>query len=181
MGALFPYGCGIFFFFDEIDSEEREEILDDVIDRYRYALGPEPEARHWIEEYRVELDKTRSAYPGIERRDSSLEKTSQLVEERLVREVQRIRSEDATKFVRSFMFGDQELGRDLGLEEDDVLGLISLPLVREGAMALQQLNPEALFAKDGGYEEYHLEDFLRWRQLYLDAAANGEALLLGVC
>jgi hypothetical protein len=56
MAALFPYGCGIFYFFDEIDPEENEEILEWVIESRREALGPEPEARRWIDAFRQELE-----------------------------------------------------------------------------------------------------------------------------
>jgi hypothetical protein len=78
------------------------------------------------------------------------------------------------------MFGDQALGRDLGLPDADILGLISPPLVREGAEVLNGLDAEALFAKDGGWEEYHLKSFQHWRQLFRKAAAQGEVLLVGV-
>src|SRR5262245_23220613 len=87
MAALFCYGNGIFYFFDESDPEENEEILDWVIESRRDILGPEPEARRWIEDFRQELEHTRSAFPGVERRVTSLEKTSELIEERLLREL----------------------------------------------------------------------------------------------
>jgi hypothetical protein len=181
MAFLFPYGRGIFHFFDDKGIEEREEILDEVIDRHGEVLGPEPEARRRIDEFRLELDRTRSAYAGVERRRCSLEKTSRLVEERLLRELKRLRGEGAEGFLRGLMFGDQALSRNLGLSGEDVLGLVSPPLVREAAQVLDGLDAEALFARDGGWEEYHLNDFQRWRQLYRNAAAGGEALLVGVC
>jgi hypothetical protein len=179
MAALFHYGCGIFYFFDEIDPDERQEILEEVIESQ--ALGSDVEARRWIEDFRQELDRARSASPGVERRRTSLEKTSRLIEERLLRELQQIRGGEAAEFLRKLMFGDQELGRDLGLPERYTLGQISCALVREGTQVLNGLDAEALFARDGGWEEYHLEDFQRWRQLYQVAAAQGDALLVGVC
>jgi hypothetical protein len=181
MAALFSYGRGIFYFFDEISPEERHEILEQVIESRRSALGPEPEARRSIAEFRQELDRTRSAWPGVERRATSLEKTSQFVEERLVRELKRIRGRDAARFVQGLMFGDQELGRDMGLLDHDILGLASPSLVREGAEVLNGLDDEDLFAKDVGWEEYHLNDFQNWRRLYREAAEQGEVLLVGVC
>jgi hypothetical protein len=83
MGSLFCYGGGIFFFFDDIAAAEREDILQEVISAQEKVLGPEPEARQLIEEFRLELERTRLAYPGVEHRRCSLEKTSFLVEERL--------------------------------------------------------------------------------------------------
>jgi hypothetical protein len=181
MAYLFPYGRGVFYFFDELDPEEREEVLQEVIDSRAAVLGPEPEARRWIDEFRRELERTRLEFPGVERRRTSLEKTSRLVEERLSRQVKRVREDDAAEFVRRLMFGDGELGRDLGLGYDDVLGLISAPLVREGAELLDGLVAEALFARDGGWEEYHLDSYQHWRQLFQEAAAVEDVLLVGVC
>lgn len=181
MGALFPHGSGIFCFFEEIDPEARDETLEWVIANRRSALGPEPEARRWIAEFRQELERTRAAFPGVERRVAWLEKTSQLIEERLLRELTRIRGVSAAELVRELMFGDQELGRDLGVDDNDILGLLSAGLVRKGAKVLAGLDAEALFAKDRGWEEYHLDSFEQWRQLFREAAARGEVLLGGVC
>lgn len=180
MAALFPHGCGIFYFFDEIDPEEREEILKWVIESRQEALGPEPEARRWIDEFHQELNRTRLAYPGVENRHASLAKTSQLIEARLLKELNRIRGLEAREFLSKLMFGDHDLIRDLG-RRDDNLGLISLPLVREGAEVLNKLDAEALFARHSGWEEYHLASFRRWRELFNEAAAHGEIILVGVC
>jgi hypothetical protein len=181
MAALFPYGCGIFCFFEEIDLEEREEILEWVIESRKTALGSESEARRWIAEFRQELERSRAAWPGVERRVTSLEKTSELIEERLLRELNRSHNGSAEEFLRGLMFGDQELGRNLGLAARDVLGLISARLVGEGAAALNGLDAEVLFVKNEGWEQYHLESYQHWRQLFQEAAAQGEVLLVGVC
>jgi hypothetical protein len=81
MGSLFCHGNGLFFFFDEMPADEREEVLAPVF--AERLLGSEPAARKLIEEFRKEVDKTRRAFPGIEQRRCSLEKTGQLVRERL--------------------------------------------------------------------------------------------------
>jgi hypothetical protein len=174
MANLFHFGRGIFYFFDENELEEREEILDNVV-------GQDPEDRRWLDDFRRELDQTRLAYPGIERRTATLEKTSRLLEKRLVRELQRSRGTDAEAFVRSLMFGDRVFGREMSLSNDEMLGLVSAHLVQQGAKVLGQLDPESLFVKDGGWEDYHLHSFIHWRQLYFDAARGGEVLFVGVC
>jgi hypothetical protein len=46
---------------------------------------------------------------------------------------------------------------------------------------LNAIDISSLFIKDGGWEEYHLANFLEWRQLFHAAAEQGELLLLGVC
>ena len=82
MCTMFPYGGGIFNFFNESDREETEEILAWLIENRRESLGYEVEARRCIEEFRQEFDQTRLANPGVEGRRTSLQKTSQLIEER---------------------------------------------------------------------------------------------------
>jgi len=193
MAALFPYGNGVFFFFNGLEADEREEILEDVIARAQKRLGPEPNARRLIEEFRQELERTRLEYPGVEHRCGSLEKTSHLVEERLREALKPIRS-DAEKFVGKLLFGDRTLGapdeeyiealqqkgdyKALGEEMENTVGLVSAPLVQEGAQVLSGLEEEHLFINDcvGPFLS-----FQRWRRLYQDAAAGGEALLVGVC
>ena len=181
MAALFPYGRGIFYFFDGVDPEEVEEILEEVIESRRDALGSDREARLLIDEFRQELDRTRLAHAGVEHRRTSLEKTSQLLQERLVQKLMNNDDAEATRFIREMMYGDQELGRDLGLLDGEILAVVSAPLVRESAATLNRLDAANLFARDGGWEEYHLESFKHWRQLFQEAAANAEVLLVGVC
>jgi hypothetical protein len=107
--SLFPYGRGVLFFFDEIAAPEREDILQEVISGQENVLGPQSEARRLIEEFRLELERTRLAYPGVEHRQCSLEKTSFLVEERLSQALKYVR-EDATAFVGRLLYGDQVHG-----------------------------------------------------------------------
>jgi hypothetical protein len=188
MAVLFCYGGGAFFFFDDLDSTEREKILESVIDTRQRKLGRGPKARRLIEEFRLELERTRLAYPGVEHRKCSLEKTSFVVEERLSEALKLVRR-DAMEFVKRLMWGDQSLGRDgaLDLEGDfenammdmeDSLGLVSPALVREGALVLREVDAVNAFFRDRVWE---FESFRRWRRLYQDAAAQGEALLVGVC
>jgi hypothetical protein len=80
ISTVFPYGNGVFCFFDELDPEEREKILGDLISKRQ--LGDEQQARHVIDAFRREVERTRRAYAGIERRRTSLEKTFLVVEER---------------------------------------------------------------------------------------------------
>lgn len=84
MGSLFCYGGGVFHFFDGLPAAEREDILQDVIDRHKKFLGPEPMARCLIEEFREEVERTRLSYAGVEQRRCSLEMTGSLIEGRVV-------------------------------------------------------------------------------------------------
>ncbi len=187
MGSLFCYGGGIFFFFDDIAAAEREDILQEVISAQEKVLGPEPEAWQLIEEFRLELERTRLAHPGVEHRRCSLEMTSFLVEERLSQALKHVR-EDATTFVGRLLYGDQvhsALKRgEVNLEEfsnDSAFAcgnFVSPSLVKEGAQALSALDAKALFISDSVWQ---LQSFQRWHSVYGEAAAHGEALCSGVC
>jgi len=156
--------------------QAHEEAFQEIIDNERAVLGPEPEARRWINEFRLELARTRSAHTGIEERECWLEKTYGVIEERLQDQFVPARGTGTSRFVSMLMFGDQKLAPDLPLPAGDRLGLVSPVFVREGAQALLALDPDTLFARDG---EGCREDFRRWQSLYRAAAAEGEALLVG--
>ncbi|MEH2094766.1 hypothetical protein [Nostoc sp.] len=172
--SLFPYGCGIFRFF-EIDPEEVNEILEDVIETHQETFGSELEADRVISELRFELRLTRQAYPGIEDRIALLEKTSVEIGERLSQELSRRNVANADEIVDKLMFGDKTLAPTL-LSTEESLGLISYELVSEGASIFRQIDPETLFARD----ESCFEDFERWRNLYLLAAEKNEEILVAV-
>ncbi|MEH2019085.1 hypothetical protein [Nostoc sp.] len=174
----FPYGCGIFRFF-EIEPEEINEILEDVIETHQETFGSELEADRVIAQFRSELRLTRQAYPGIEDRRASLEKSSVEIEKRLSQELSRRKFANAHKIVEKLMFGDQTLAPTL-LSADESFGLISRELVSEGAGILRQIDPETLFARDEGRERWYLDHFERWRDLYLSAAEKNEEILVGV-
>ncbi|MBE8966396.1 hypothetical protein IQ277_09110 [Nostocales cyanobacterium LEGE 12452] len=171
---LFPYGCGIFRFF-EVEAEEINEILEDVIETHQETFGSELEADRVIAELRSELRLTRQAYPGIEGRRASLEKTSVEIEKRLSQELSRRKFANADEIVEKLMFGYQTLAPTL-LSIEESLGLISRELVSEGASIFRQIDPETLFTRN----EWCFEDFERWRNLYLLAAEKNEEILVAV-
>ncbi len=182
MAGLFAYGSGVFFFFDEIAAGERERILERLVEDRRTRLGGEQEARHSIEEFRQELERTRLTYPGVEHRRCSLEYNCFLIEKRLS-EALKPAGSGAEKFVRNLIYGDRVLGKSASNDIESIMqdrgntvGLISPPLVREGAQVLCGPGAEKLFGS-----VWQLENFQDWRQLYQAAAAEGEALLVGAC
>ena len=177
MVHLFPYGCGVYLF--SATEPEGVGILDDMIDRHRLALGPEPEARRRAAEFLAELERTRAEFPGIERRTAMLEKCATEIKGRLA-QILGGGQTDAAALVRRIMFGDEEFAPHLGQPEGDVLGLVSLPVVREAAVALAQLGPEALFPAGGDWGQWCRDNYSEWRQTYLEAAEHGEEILVGV-
>ena len=175
--SLFDYGCGIFCFF-EIEPDEVEEILGWVMEAHQDTLGSESEAKRWIGEFRAELERTRNLYPGIEDRTAFIEKCSDEIEKRLLQKLREKQGEDASELVSKLMFGEQTLAPHL-LPADDSLELVSLSLVQEGAKILREITPEMLFARDQGWEEWCLENFEEWRNLYIEAAEKSEEILVG--
>lgn len=178
MVSLFPYGCGIFRFF-EIELEEINEILEDVIALHRGTFGSQLEASQAIAEFRSELQRTRRAYQGIEDRTTSLEKSSVEIEKRLLSELSKRQIVNADGIVQKLMYGDRTFVPNL-LSQEESLGLISRKLVSEGASILRRINPEMLFARDEGWEGWCLEDLERWRGLYLAADEQNEEILVGI-
>ncbi len=177
MVSLFSYGCGIFRFF-EIEPEEAHEILEEIIEEHQDAFGSELDADQVVAEFRTELRLTRKAYPGIEDRTASLEKTSNKIEKHLSQELSRKQIENANEIVEKLIFGDQVLAPNL-LPEAESLGLISRGLVSEGARILRQIDPETLFAYEGK-DRWCIDHFSQWRDLYLSADEKNEEILVGV-
>lgn len=182
MAALFPYGGGVFSFFTELGADERGSILERVILERRSRLGPEPEARRLIEEFREELERTRLTYPGVERRRCVLEYTCFLIEKRLA-EALKPAGPGADRFVRNLIYGDAVLGKSeagdiesMMQDQGNTVSAVSPALVQEGARIFSAPGAERLFES-----VWQLESFQDWRRLYRAAAAEGEALLVGVC
>lgn len=178
MVYLFPYGCGVFHFF-ELPPDEINEILEDVIEEHYETFASELAADEAIAEFRSELRRTRQAFPGIETRRVSLEKTSNRIAERLLHELLKRQITNADEIVQKLMFGDRTFAPDL-LPVNESLGLISREWVHEGASILRQIEPEALFTGDDGWEEYCLHQLKSWKKLYLAADQKGEEILVEV-
>lgn len=178
MASLFPYGNGVYQF-DTIEPEVAEEILDDIIGRNHEALGPEAEARQRTTEFLAELERIRAEFPGIEQRAYMIDKCSSDIEQRLTQAIQKERA-DAAEFVKMVMYGDKLLAAHLRQYGDDILGLVSRPVVREGAAALERLQPAKLFPSRDGSAQWFRDNYKGWRRMYLEAAKTSEEILVGV-
>jgi hypothetical protein len=176
LAALFPYGAGVFELMAS-DPHEVDKILAWAIGHARATLEPAAEAQQRAAEFRAELERTGRTYPGIESETASLEKCSTDVEERLTQELAKSRSR-AARWVGKLIFGDRLLAPHLRPEGEDILGVVSLPVVREGARVLKGLPPHALFGRDD-WEGWCRDNYRRWRRLYLRAARRSEILLVG--
>ena len=178
VASLFPYGCGIFRFF-EIEPEEIDEIIENVIEIHQEVFESKLEVDRVIAELRSQLTLTRQAFPGIEDRTAMLEKSSEEIEKRLILELSSKQVAKADEIVQKLLEGDRTFAPNL-LSVDESLGLISCELVSQGASIFRQIDPKTLFAKDKGREGWclnHLEDL---KDLYLSADENDEVILVGL-
>jgi hypothetical protein len=126
----------------------------------------------------TDLEQARTLHPGLENRRAYLEKTQWDIEERLVAELERMGRAGAGEFVEALLFGaalltPPEVQGPLGRG----LGVVRSPEVAEAARVLREIAPSSLFDEDG--EDWLYEDFRTWRELYLAAAAHGEAVVVG--
>ena len=187
MVSLFPQGNGIFRFFDVDPLFPGDSIrsinndLEGVIKRHHEIFGSELEASLAVAEYRSELILTCQAYPGIEDRRTSMEKTFDEIREWLSRELSRIDSIDGDEIIGRIMFGDRTFAPDMLTGKEESLYLISRETVSEGANILRQIDPVAMLEiKDDDWDEYLLENLVEWKDFCLEADEKGEEILIGV-
>lgn len=173
---LFPYGCGIFRFF-EVEPDEIDEILENVVEVYPDIFESKLELDRVIAEFRSQLTLTRQAFPGIEDRTAMLEKCVDEIEQRLVQELTTRQVADAKEIVQKLLEGDRTFAPDLLSPEDETLGLISRELVREGASIFRQIVPKTMFAEN---EDWYLEQLQELKDLYLAADEHNEVILVGL-
>ena len=176
VASLFPYGCGIFRFF-EIEPEEIDEIIENVIEIHQEVFESKLEAERAIAEFRSQLILTRQAFPGIEDRTAMLEKSSEEIEKRLALELSSRQVANADEIVQKLLLGDRTFAPDLLSPEDETLGLISRELVREGASIFRQIVPKTMFAEN---EDWYLEQLQELKDLYLAADEHNEVILVGL-
>lgn len=193
MIELLPYSGDLYTFFSTIDKEEREDIIDDILIRNQPVLGENPQAK--IDAFFAEIDRTRENYPGIEHRIAMLEKCDTDIESRLIAALTKEESlaqkyDNVPELVKKMIRGDGVLHPDLSHVDvpqvdrvrkswEDILGLTSAPIVKQGAAILSLLSPRLLFPTNQDPDTWQRENYIKWRKVYIAAAKNKEALLSG--
>lgn len=174
---LFPYGNGIFCFF-EIEPAEVDEILTDVIETHQNILGSKSEATVWIDQFREEVRRTYETYLGIEDRSTMLESATR-IEKRLLRELIARRGESAREIVRGLIDGVQNFTPHLSNPDYEFrMMFVSLSQVQEGARLLREIDPDTLFTEQEDEGRYYRDQFMWLRNLYLAAADRNEEILV---
>jgi hypothetical protein len=172
---IFPLGSRPF------DLDEGETYREDLEETLSYLTAEEPElfrSRADVEaalsELRSELERAEAGSPGLVGRTAFLNQSQYEIEERLTRALEDRGVVDAAGRAKTLLRGPEEFapGMDLGLF------VVPAPLVREGAAMLRDLDLAAII--DPGEDAYDWleEDYPPWRELYLQASALGEAILV---
>jgi hypothetical protein len=129
-----------------------------------------------VADFREALRITWQEYPEIVRNTSILEKSFDVVFDRLEEELSRQNFEDAEIVVYDLIYGDSSIG-----ENEEIFGLTTCEAVKKGASVLRQIEPETLFpGGEDGEDGWYWENYKDWREFYLDADDLGAEVLMQV-
>ena len=168
---------GYLFEVAKCDPGVFDESMEDAIEGHPDVFcGTELETSLLVADFREAMLVTCRDYPKIVGITGSLEKTFDVVRDRLVEELSRQNFEDAAVIVDDLLYGDTYLG-----ENEETFGLATREAVKKGASVLRQLEPEMLFSGgDDGDEGWYSEDFREWKEFYLLADDNNAEILMQV-
>jgi hypothetical protein len=168
---------GYLFHSVEQYPEEFNESIESAIEGHPEVFcGTELEISMLVGDFREAIRVTCRDYPKIVDITGSLEKSFDLVRDRLVEELSKRKFEDAAVIVDDLSYGDTYLG-----ENEESFGLTTREAVKKGADILRQIEPEMLFpGGDNGDEGWYSEDFRSWRKFYLSANDLGAEIIMDV-
>jgi hypothetical protein len=168
---------GYLFKLFEDDPEEFDEYMENLIEGHPDVFcGTEVETSVLVEGFLEAIRVTRRDYPKIVGITGWLEKSFDVVEDRLVKELLRRKFEDAEVIVSDLLYGDDILG-----EHEETFGLATREAVKKGASVLRQIEPETLFpGGDDGEERWYSMSFRGWKEFYLSADDNNAEILMQV-
>jgi hypothetical protein len=158
--------------------------LQDFNDCIKYGIERHPdvfseaslETSLLVADFREALRITWQNHPKIVHNTGMLEKSFDVVRDRLLEELSKRKFEDAAVIVDDLLYGNTYLG-----ENEEAFGLTTREAVKRGASMLRQIEPETLFPGGDDREEgWYWENFRDWREFYLDADALGAEVLMQV-
>jgi hypothetical protein len=161
----------------EDDPDEFDEYMENLIEGYPDVFcGTELEISLLVEDFLEAIRVTRRDYPKIVDITGSLEKSFDIVRDRLVEELSRRKFENAAVIVDDLLYGDDILGAN-----EETFGLATREAVKKGANVLRHIEPEALFpGGDDGEERWYSMNFRGWKEFYLLADENNAEILMQV-
>jgi hypothetical protein len=171
------FDSGHLFNLFEDDPESFDESMENAFDGYPEVFcGTEKEKSLLVEDFREAIRITSRDYPKIVNITGSLEKSFDVVRDRLVEELSRRKFEDAAVIVDDLLYGNDGLG-----VSEEPFGLATREAVKKGASVLRQIEPETLFSRgDNGEEGWYLWNFRKWKDFYLLADDNDAEILMNV-
>jgi hypothetical protein len=152
-----------------------QEALDDLTADRPDLFGSRGDAEATLDLFREELSRAEAESPGLTFRTAFLGKNLHEIEERLVRALEDRGVAEAAARVGSLLRGVEEFAPGLYANG---LSLVPASLAREGAALLRDLDLKAIITEDDDAFDWLAEDYPRWRDLYLQAAALVEAILV---
>jgi hypothetical protein len=158
--------------------EDLDEALEWLTEHKPRLFASRAEADQAMTELVAELEEARATHAGIERRRAFLDKTQWDIEERLTQELGRRGQAAPDQFVQAILFG-AELLTPAGVEgpPGDGLRVVRRAGVAEAARVLREVAPGSLF--DQEEDDGLFDDYRSWREMYLAAAGQGEAVVVG--
>jgi hypothetical protein len=171
------FDSGHLFNLFEDDPESFDGFMENAFEGYPDVFcGTEEEKSLLVEDFREAVQVTCRDYPKIVDITGSLEKSFDVVRDRLVEELSRRKFEDAAVIVDDLLYGDDILG-----VSEEPFGLATREAVKKGASVLRQIEPEILFPRgDNGEEGWYLWNFRKWKDFYLLADDNDAEILMNV-
>jgi hypothetical protein len=171
------FDSGHLFNLFENDPESFDESMENAFEGYPDVFcGTELEASLLIEDFCEAIRVARRDYPNIVDITGSLEKSFDVVRDRLVEELSKQKFEDAAVIVDDLLYGDTYLG-----ENEETFGLVTREAVKKGASVLRQIEPKTLFpGGDDGEERWYSISFRGWKEFYLLADDNDAEILMDV-
>jgi hypothetical protein len=175
VATLFNCGGGAYTW---ASLDDLDEILDGITEDVPELFPSRAEADRAMADLVADLEEARAAHPGLERRRTFLEASESDIEERLTRDLGRKGFPSPDQFVQAILFGAEMLTPPgvqgpLGAG----LGVVRRAGVAEAARVLREVRPESLFRREE--EDWLYCDFRAWRKMYLAAADQAEAVVVG--
>jgi hypothetical protein len=166
---------GSIFHSYKYDSQSFNECIESQIERHPDVFSKSSlETSLILADFREALRITWRDYPKIVHNTGMLEKSFDVVHDRLVDELLRRNFEDAAAIVNDLLYGDSSIG-----ENEEMFGLTTRKSVKKGASILRHIDPETLFpGGDDGEEGWYWENFRDWKDFYLDADNLGAEVLM---
>ncbi|WP_310414986.1 hypothetical protein [Chamaesiphon sp. OTE_8_metabat_110] len=175
--SIMLFDSGHLFNLFEDDPESFDGSMENAFEGHPDVFcGTELETSLLVADFREAIRITRRDYPKIVDITGSLEKSFDVVRDRLLEELSRRNFEDAAVIVDDLLYGDTYLG-----EHEESFGLATREAVKKGASVLRQIEPEMLFpGGDDGDEGWYSEDFRSWKNFYLSADDVGAEIIMDV-